>query len=78
MEIATVFKVIYTPNNYSNKMRMEKYDYNGKEKFEKTKAVSSIEQFIHALKSRQDKINFFRKDQSTVAKYCFCVYDSKR
>ena len=78
MDIATVFKIIYIPKNYSNKIKMEKYDYNGKEKFEKTNTVSSIEQFGHALKSRQDKINFFRNDQSTLAKYCLCIYDSKR
>ena len=78
MDVGTVFKIIYIPKNYSNKIRMEKYDYNGKEKFEKTNTVSSIEQFGHALKSRQDKINFFRNDQSTLAKYCLCIYDSKR
>lgn len=52
LEVATLFKVNYTPNNISNKINLDKYDYEAKGSFLMQSNISSAEQLKHALKSR--------------------------
>ena len=78
LEIATLFKVVRTSNSTSNTIHLDKYDFEAKDSFLLTSNISSAEQLKHALKSRQDKVNFFKNNLVTMASYCFCVYHDRR
>lgn len=52
LEIATLFKINYIPNNVTNKINLDKYDYEAKGELIVSNNISSTEQLKHALKSR--------------------------